>query len=192
MEDYGDLKSRLLLTTALLTVGGSGVAAIASGMDAAVPFALGGVLGLLYQLLLQFGADAALSSAAYSTSSAAAFDAYAAAAARSSGTVNEDTGRSTESTSPAHLSHSNSRLLRIVGSSAVRLLLLVTAAFSAVLALQDRSGRPVGDGKPGAEAKSSTSANVFAHMTYLLLLLHMPYLLLLLHKSMSLVPAPPC
>jgi len=184
MEDYGDLKSRLLLTTALLTVGGSGVAAIASGMDAAVPFALGGVLGLLYQLLLQFGADAALSSAAYSTSSAAAFDAYAAAAARSSGTVNEDTGRSTESTSPAlDLSHSNSRLLRIVGSSAVRLLLLVTAAFAAVWALQDRSGRLVGDGITVAEAKSSTSANVFAHM---------PWLLLLLHKSMSLVPAPPC
>lgn len=63
MHGYADLKKRLLLATALLTLGGSGVAAAASGTDAAVPFALGGLAGLLYQYMLQLGADAAVASA---------------------------------------------------------------------------------------------------------------------------------
>ncbi|KAF6257027.1 hypothetical protein COO60DRAFT_1526268 [Scenedesmus sp. NREL 46B-D3] len=59
LADYSALKSRLLVTTALLTLGGSGIATLASGVDAAVPFAVGGAAGFLYQLLLQLGADAA-------------------------------------------------------------------------------------------------------------------------------------
>ena len=64
LGEYADLKGRLLLATALLAAGGSGAAALAGGAAAAVPFALGGAAGVLYQFLLQLGADAAISSAA--------------------------------------------------------------------------------------------------------------------------------
>lgn len=60
LNEYVELKQRLLLLTAALTVGGSSVAALASGMEAAVPFALGGLAGLVYQYLLQLGVEAAL------------------------------------------------------------------------------------------------------------------------------------
>lgn len=63
MSSYSELKHRLLLATALLTAGGSGLAAVASGVDAAIPFALGGLAGLLYQFLLQVGTDAMVASA---------------------------------------------------------------------------------------------------------------------------------
>ena len=64
LDEYADLKSRLLLATALLAGSGSCAAALAGGPAAAVPFAIGGAAGLLYQLLLQVGADAAVASAA--------------------------------------------------------------------------------------------------------------------------------
>lgn len=66
LSSYGQLKQRLLLATALLTAGGSGLAAAASGVDAAIPFALGGLAGLLYLFTLQAGTDAMVASAAAS------------------------------------------------------------------------------------------------------------------------------
>eukprot|EP00878_Enallax_costatus_P015731 GHUV01016482.1.p2 GENE.GHUV01016482.1~~GHUV01016482.1.p2 ORF type:complete len:171 (+),score=80.62 GHUV01016482.1:1567-2079(+) len=148
MSEYGSLKARLLATTALLTLGGSGVAALASGLDAAVPFALGGCAGLLYQLLLQLGADAAVGSAAAVAGSAssissvnAAVDAYKAAAARSS--RNTATG-----TAPAPVIADTAaaadgvkgRMLKVLGSSAVRLALVTSAALVAVWAVQENPG----------------------------------------------------
>lgn len=69
MADYSDMKGRLLLLTALLTVGGSGIAGLWHGVEAAIPFALGGMAGLVYQFLLQLGADAAVPAAAVTYSS---------------------------------------------------------------------------------------------------------------------------
>lgn len=57
LSEYDDVKSRMLLTSLALTVGGSGAAGLMVGMDAAVPFALGGAAGLCYQWLLQLGVD---------------------------------------------------------------------------------------------------------------------------------------
>ncbi|KAF8059173.1 hypothetical protein HT031_005345 [Scenedesmus sp. PABB004] len=116
LSDYGELKSRLLLTTALLTLGGSGVAALASGVHAALPFALGGVAGLLYQLLLQVGADAAVGGAA----SPGAAPAPAPAPGGAQGLPG--------------------RMMHVLGSSAVRLALLTSAALAAVWSLQDGTG----------------------------------------------------
>eukprot|EP00879_Flechtneria_rotunda_P005442 GHRR01005735.1.p1 GENE.GHRR01005735.1~~GHRR01005735.1.p1 ORF type:complete len:405 (+),score=150.85 GHRR01005735.1:874-2088(+) len=148
LADYGGLKARLLLITSLLTVGGSGVAAAAAGTDAAVPFAIGGMAGLVYQLLLQLGVDAAVSnvSAAASSSTAAAVSAYSAAAARSSsggsGNIKAGSaagpflGGSTNIDEPAGI---QDRMLNLAGSPALRLGLLTAAALAAVWAIQDPS-----------------------------------------------------
>lgn len=125
MSDYSSLKSRLLLTTALLTLGGSGVAVLASGVDAAVPFALGGMAGLLYQLLLQVGADAAVGTAAARLDAPAAAQPSRGAAAIASMQDQQSF---------------QGPVLKVLGSPAVRLALLMSAALLAVWALQDSSG----------------------------------------------------
>lgn len=109
-----------------------------------MPFALGGVAGLLYQLLLQVGADAAVGSAAAAASATsvssvnAAVDAYKAAAARSGGTA------ATEVVTPVVTDATgeglSERVLKVLGSSAVRLALVTSAALGAVWALQDSTG----------------------------------------------------
>jgi hypothetical protein len=121
LADYSALKTRLLLTTALLTLGGSGVAAIASGVDAAVPFAIGGMAGLLYQLLLQLGADAAVASAASKP------DAPAAQQGMGAGSAAATTG----------VGGFQSRVVQLLGSSAMRLALLTSAALLALWAVQE-------------------------------------------------------
>jgi hypothetical protein len=118
LADYSALKSRLLITTALLTLGGSGVAAVASGVEAAVPFAIGGMAGLLYQVLLQLGADAAVATAASRSDAAAAQQGRAAAAADGQQGF-------------------QARMVQLLGSSAVRLALLTTSALLALWAVQD-------------------------------------------------------
>lgn len=65
MTEYTELKQRLLMITALLTMGGSGIAALAVGVDAAIPFAVGGMAGVIYQFLLQIGVDAAVPNSIY-------------------------------------------------------------------------------------------------------------------------------
>jgi hypothetical protein len=123
LADYSALKSRLLLTTALLTLGGSGVAALASGIDAAVPFAIGGMAGLLYQLLLQLGADAAVATVASKSDAAAAQQGKAAGAAATA-TAGGQQGF-------------QARMVQLLGSSAVRLALLMSSALVALWAGQD-------------------------------------------------------
>lgn len=142
MADYGSLKARLLIFTALLTLGGSGLVAAASGVEAAVPFALGGAAGLLYQLLLQFGADAAVNSAAATAAgkqadSSNAEDAYKAAAARSSGIT---ASASSEHHVVSHTASPMNSVVRVLGNTSVRLALLTSASLAAVWALQDSTG----------------------------------------------------
>jgi len=60
MEAYASTKRKLLAATFALTAGGSGVAGLIGGPGAALPFAIGGAAGLLYQLLLQVGVDVSL------------------------------------------------------------------------------------------------------------------------------------
>jgi hypothetical protein len=122
LADYSALKTRLLLTTALLTLGGSGVAAIASGVDAAVPFAIGGMAGLLYQLLLQLGADAAVATAATKPDAAAA---------------QQGRGAGSSSAAVGAQQGFQSRVVQLLGSSAMRLALLTSAALLALWAVQD-------------------------------------------------------
>uniref|UniRef100_A0A383VRU7 DUF7755 domain-containing protein n=1 Tax=Tetradesmus obliquus TaxID=3088 RepID=A0A383VRU7_TETOB len=124
LADYSALKSRLLITTSLLTLGGSGVAAVASGVEAAVPFAIGGMAGLLYQLLLQLGADAAVATASSQSDAAAAQQGRAAAAA--AGDAQQGF---------------QARMLQLLGSSAVRLALLTSAALLALWAVQESGTR---------------------------------------------------
>lgn len=156
MSDYESLKARLLLTTALLTAGGSGVAAVTAGPDAAVPFAIGGLAGLMYQLLLQLGADAAVAQAATAnpgsfqegtanpssiTSSSAGVSAavtsFSAAAARSRGTrVPAGTMAPKFLAKSASQESFQGRALRVVGSTPFRLLLLSTAALAGIWLVQ--------------------------------------------------------
>lgn len=147
MSEYGGLKARLLATTALLTLGGSGVAALASGLDAAVPFAVGGFAGLMYQLLLQLGADAAVNSAAAARSASsissvnAAVDAYKAAAARSSrSSVAGSAPAPVIADSTAAADGFKGGMLAVLGSSAVRLALVTSAALATVWAVHESSG----------------------------------------------------
>ncbi len=62
MEDYSGLKQRSLLLAAALTLSGSVIASVLSGagIQGGLPFAVGGAAGLLYQVLLQAGAEAAV------------------------------------------------------------------------------------------------------------------------------------
>lgn len=163
LSDYESLKARLLLTTAVLTAGGSGIAALTAGPDAAVPFAVGGLAGIIYQLLLQLGADAAVAQAAASNPGAfdastsnsgsnssagvsAAVTSFSAAAARSRG------GRVPAGTMAPHINMApdsmsqegtQGRLLRVFGSAPFRLLVLSTAALFGIWLVQDSStGRP--------------------------------------------------
>eukprot|EP00197_Chlamydomonas_leiostraca_P012179 CAMPEP_0202865592 /NCGR_PEP_ID=MMETSP1391-20130828/6246_1 /ASSEMBLY_ACC=CAM_ASM_000867 /TAXON_ID=1034604 /ORGANISM="Chlamydomonas leiostraca, Strain SAG 11-49" /LENGTH=472 /DNA_ID=CAMNT_0049545451 /DNA_START=150 /DNA_END=1569 /DNA_ORIENTATION=+ len=71
MSEYDNMKHRLLSTTTLLTISGTAVAGIGAGMDAALPFALGGMAGIAYQWLLQQGVDNIVMSAGVGTSSGA-------------------------------------------------------------------------------------------------------------------------
>ncbi|PRW45591.1 lipase PLAT LH2 family [Chlorella sorokiniana] len=57
MEQYTSLKGQLLAATAVLVGLGSALAYAAGGRDLALPFALGGVSGMLYQYMLQAAAD---------------------------------------------------------------------------------------------------------------------------------------
>ena len=155
LSDYEALKARLLLTTALLTAGGSGIAAAAAGPDAAAPFALGGLAGLLYQLLLQLGADAAVAQAASTSpggvdsagslsstapssgTMSAAVTSFSAAAARSRGTrvpaVNMTPQFMAE---PVSQEDFQGRTLRVMGSAPFRLLVLSTAALFGIWLVQ--------------------------------------------------------
>jgi len=66
LSEYSSMKQRLLMTTLLLTISGSGVAALAAGLDAAAPFALGGLVGVVYQWMLQQGVDSLVARTAVS------------------------------------------------------------------------------------------------------------------------------
>lgn len=57
MSDYDALKSQLTATNAALVVAGTALATIAGDWDTATPFAIGGAVGLLYQVLLQSSVD---------------------------------------------------------------------------------------------------------------------------------------
>jgi hypothetical protein len=57
MEQYTSLKGQLLAATAVLVGLGSALAYAAGGRDLALPFALGGASGMLYQYMLQAAAD---------------------------------------------------------------------------------------------------------------------------------------
>lgn len=152
LSDYEGLKSRLLLATALLTAGGSGIAAVTVGPDAAVPFAVGGLAGLLYQLLLQLGADAAVAQAA--ATSPGSFDAarssgsgvsaavtsFSAAAARSRGArVPAGTMAPQFMAEPVSQEGFQGRMLRVLGSAPFRLLLLSTAALLGIWLVQENT-----------------------------------------------------
>lgn len=58
LEEYSALKGRLLATTAGLVGLGSGAMYLAAGLPLCLPFGGGGLLGLLYQWMLQQGVDA--------------------------------------------------------------------------------------------------------------------------------------
>lgn len=155
MSDYESLKARLLLTTALLTAGGSGLAAVTAGLDAAVPFAIGGLAGLIYQLLLQLGADAAVAQAAATSPGSlegtgsggnmgsgagmsAAVTSFSAAAARSRGArVPAGTMTPQFLAEPVSQEDFQGRMLRVLGSSPFRLLVLSTAALFGIWLAQD-------------------------------------------------------
>lgn len=133
MAEYGQLKGRVLVTTALLTLAGSGVAALASGADAAVPFALGGAAGLLYQMLLQLGADAAVAGAAT-------------AAVRSGDELKQGPRR---------------RALEALGSPAVRLGLLAGSAVVAALLLHGAAGPTMAPVENGLLALQLSAADAW-------------------------------
>ena len=57
MQQYNDLKGQLVAATAVLVGMGSALAYAAGGRDLALPFALGGTSGVLYQYMLQVAAD---------------------------------------------------------------------------------------------------------------------------------------
>jgi len=57
-NDYQKLKQQILVNTALITAGGGALAGLVAGFeDGTIPFALGGMTGLVYQWLLQQGVD---------------------------------------------------------------------------------------------------------------------------------------
>lgn len=58
MQQYSELKGQLLAATAVLVALGSALAYAAGGRDLALPFALGGASGMLYQYMLQASAGA--------------------------------------------------------------------------------------------------------------------------------------
>lgn len=58
MAQYDELKGRLLLATASLVAMGTGLSYLLAGLALAVPFAAGGGLGVVYQIMLQQGVDA--------------------------------------------------------------------------------------------------------------------------------------
>lgn len=64
MAQYRQLKAQLVAATAVLVGLGSGLAYAAGGRDLALPFALGGASGVLYQYMLQVAADSVGSGAA--------------------------------------------------------------------------------------------------------------------------------
>lgn len=57
MQQYRELKAQLVAATAVLVGLGSGLAYAAGGRDLALPFALGGASGVLYQYMLQVAVD---------------------------------------------------------------------------------------------------------------------------------------
>lgn len=57
MQEYEKLKSKLLLTTATLASGGSAGVLAFGGTELAVPFAMGGLAGVVYQIILQKNVD---------------------------------------------------------------------------------------------------------------------------------------
>ncbi|KAL4427631.1 hypothetical protein ABPG75_001720 [Micractinium tetrahymenae] len=64
MAQYRQLKAQLVAATAVLVGLGSGLAYAAGGRDLALPFALGGASGVLYQYMLQAAVDGVGSGAA--------------------------------------------------------------------------------------------------------------------------------
>jgi hypothetical protein len=137
LADYSHLKVRLLLTTALLTLGGSGIAAVWQGLDAAIPFAVGGTAGLVYQLLLQLGADAAVPAAVVSGGPAGA--------ASPSGASSNLSSKETAAAGGAGASGAaiggafgslEQRVGAVLGNAAVRLALVTMFAVTAAYGLQ--------------------------------------------------------
>ncbi|KAG2429619.1 hypothetical protein HXX76_010851 [Chlamydomonas incerta] len=90
MNDYTDLKKRLAATTALLVASGASLAALTGGTAAALPYAAGGVVGLVYQWMLMRGVDHVMVAASGSSRQAAAL--------RGEGSINSS-GSSTSSSS---------------------------------------------------------------------------------------------
>jgi hypothetical protein len=57
LSEYDDLKQRMIVNAGVLTMAGTVAIAVAAGLDAAGSFALGGLVGIIYQLMLQQGVD---------------------------------------------------------------------------------------------------------------------------------------
>ncbi len=57
MQQYAEMKGQLIAATAVLVGLGSALAYAAGGRDLALPFALGGTSGMLYQYMLQVQVD---------------------------------------------------------------------------------------------------------------------------------------
>ncbi|KAL6746417.1 hypothetical protein V8C86DRAFT_1524294 [Haematococcus lacustris] len=57
LSAYQQLKAQLLTATALLALAGAALSGLLAGRDAALPFALGGLAGCVYQWLLQQGVE---------------------------------------------------------------------------------------------------------------------------------------
>ncbi|KAL4855806.1 hypothetical protein ACK3TF_003579 [Chlorella vulgaris] len=57
MQQYAEMKGQLIAATAVLVGLGSALAYAVGGRDLALPFALGGTSGMLYQYMLQVAAD---------------------------------------------------------------------------------------------------------------------------------------
>ncbi|GLI69695.1 hypothetical protein VaNZ11_014384, partial [Volvox africanus] len=57
MSDYSELKRRVAATTALLVASGASLAALMGGTVVALPYAAGGVVGLIYQWMLMREVD---------------------------------------------------------------------------------------------------------------------------------------
>ncbi|KAG2429658.1 hypothetical protein HYH02_013996 [Chlamydomonas schloesseri] len=85
MNDYTDLKKRLAATTALLVASGASLAALTGGTAAALPYAAGGVVGLMYQWMLMRGVDHVMVAASGSSRQAAALRGEGSGSSSSSG-----------------------------------------------------------------------------------------------------------
>ncbi|GIM15970.1 hypothetical protein Vretimale_18642 [Volvox reticuliferus] len=155
MSDYSDLKRRIAATTALLVASGASLAALMGGTVVALPYAAGGVVGLIYQWMLMREVDHVMEAA----------NGQQKQQVLASGSWTNEASAGRKAADSVLMSGCSTG--RVLGSMPARLgFVCASATLGMVLLTREEAGLPDGAGGYGSAAAWQLALGVLGFLTY--------------------------